>query len=122
MERTVAFELRSSDAVVRFAGLGFGAGLVPASTAAEAPGVAVLPVDDPAARHAVGLVHRAPAPSTPQRPGVPGPAPRGSRDGVSGQPAGRATRPGGGAGTASGCSAQASAATPSTRAGPACTT
>jgi DNA-binding transcriptional LysR family regulator len=65
VERTVAFELGTSDAVVRFAGLGFGAGLVPASTAAAASGVAVLTVDDPAARHPVGLVHRAPAPSTP---------------------------------------------------------
>jgi DNA-binding transcriptional LysR family regulator len=65
VERTAAFELGTSDAVARFAGLGFGAGLVPASTAAQAPRVAVLPVDDPAARHPVGLVHRAPAPSTP---------------------------------------------------------
>jgi DNA-binding transcriptional LysR family regulator len=65
VERTVAFELGTSDAVARFAGLGFGAGLVPASTAEHAPGVAVLTVDDAAARHPVGLVHRAPAPSTP---------------------------------------------------------
>jgi DNA-binding transcriptional LysR family regulator len=65
VERTVAFELGTSDAVVRFAGLGFGAALVPASAAEGVPDVAVLTVDDPAARHPIGLVHRSPAPSTP---------------------------------------------------------
>ncbi|MGY1662880.1 LysR family transcriptional regulator [Geodermatophilus sp. SYSU D00705] len=65
VERTVAFELGSSDAVVRFAGLGFGAALVPASAAEGVADVAVLTVGDPAARHPIGLVHRAPEPSTP---------------------------------------------------------
>jgi DNA-binding transcriptional LysR family regulator len=65
VQRTVAFELGSSDAVVRFAGLGFGAALVPASAAEGVADVAVLTVGDPAARHPIGLVHRAPEPSTP---------------------------------------------------------
>ena len=65
VDRTVAFELGTSDAVVRFAGLGFGAALVPASAADGVADVAVLTVDDPAARHPIGLVHRSPAPSTP---------------------------------------------------------
>jgi DNA-binding transcriptional LysR family regulator len=65
VERTVAFELGTSDAVVRFAGLGFGAALVPASAAEGASDVAILPLDDPAARHPIGLVHRSPAPSAP---------------------------------------------------------
>jgi DNA-binding transcriptional LysR family regulator len=63
--RTVAFELGSSDSVVRFAGLGFGAALVPASAAATVPGVSVLPLPDPLARHPISLVHRAPEPSAP---------------------------------------------------------
>jgi DNA-binding transcriptional LysR family regulator len=63
--RTVAFELGTSDSVVRFAGLGFGAALVPASAAATAPGVSVLPLPDPLARHPISLVHRAPEPSAP---------------------------------------------------------
>ncbi|SFL57685.1 LysR family transcriptional regulator [Geodermatophilus ruber] len=63
--RAVAFELSTSVAVVRFAGLGFGAALVPASAADGVRDVSVLPVDDPAARHPIGLVHRAPAPSAP---------------------------------------------------------
>jgi DNA-binding transcriptional LysR family regulator len=65
IERSVAFELGASDAVVRFAALGFGAALVPASAAEGMPDVAVLAVDDPAARHPIGLVHRSPAPPTP---------------------------------------------------------
>ncbi|SDM11569.1 DNA-binding transcriptional regulator, LysR family [Geodermatophilus siccatus] len=65
VERTVAFELGTPDAVARYAGLGLGAGLVPASTARAAARVAVLRLDDPTARHPIGLVHRAPAPSTP---------------------------------------------------------
>jgi DNA-binding transcriptional LysR family regulator len=63
--RTVAFELGTSDSVVRFAGLGFGAALVPASAAATVPGVSVLPLPDPLARHPISLVHRAPEPSAP---------------------------------------------------------
>jgi DNA-binding transcriptional LysR family regulator len=65
VQRTVAFELGTSDAVVRFAGLGFGAALVPASAAEGASGVAVLSLDDPAARHPIGLVHLSPTPSAP---------------------------------------------------------
>jgi DNA-binding transcriptional LysR family regulator len=62
VERAVAFALDTSEAVVRYVGLGFGAALVPAS-AADAPDVAVLALDDPQARHPVGLVHRKPQPS-----------------------------------------------------------
>jgi DNA-binding transcriptional LysR family regulator len=65
VECTVAFELGTPDAVARYAGLGLGTGLVPASTAQAATRVATLSLDDPKARHPIGLVHRAPAPSTP---------------------------------------------------------
>ncbi|MGY1706417.1 LysR family transcriptional regulator [Geodermatophilus sp. SYSU D00697] len=65
VERTVAFELGTPDAVTRYAGLGLGAGLVPTSTARAATLVAVLRLDDPTARHPIGLVHRAPTLSTP---------------------------------------------------------
>jgi len=65
VERTPAFELAGSGDVVRFAALGFGAALVPASAAAGVPGVAALALEDPAARHPIGLVHRSPEPSTP---------------------------------------------------------
>jgi DNA-binding transcriptional LysR family regulator len=62
--RTVAFALDSSDAVVRYVGLGLGVAVVPAS-AAEHPDVAVLPLDDARAQHPVSLVHRHPEPSAP---------------------------------------------------------
>ncbi len=62
VDRTVAFELGRSDAVVRFAGLGCGAALVPASTAEGVADVAVLTLDGPAARHPIGLVRRSPHP------------------------------------------------------------
>jgi DNA-binding transcriptional LysR family regulator len=65
VERTVAFELGTPDAVARYAGLGLGTGLVPASTARAVGRVVVLSLDDPKARHPIGLVHRAPSPSTP---------------------------------------------------------
>src|SRR3954468_23406664 len=65
VRRTVAFELGASDSVVRFVRLGFGAALVPASTASSATGVRVLRLPDPAARHPVSVVHRRPEPSTP---------------------------------------------------------
>jgi DNA-binding transcriptional LysR family regulator len=65
VSRTVAFELGSSDAVVRFAGLGFGAALAPASAAVAATGVAVLTLPDPRARHPISIVHQAPEPSAP---------------------------------------------------------
>jgi DNA-binding transcriptional LysR family regulator len=63
--RTVAFELGTSESVVRFAGLGFGAALVPASATATATGVTVLPLGDRDARHPLSLVHPTSGPSTP---------------------------------------------------------
>jgi DNA-binding transcriptional LysR family regulator len=63
--RRVAFELATSDAVVRFVGLGFGAAVVPRSAAADAPDVTVLALADPAARHPISLVHRRPEPAAP---------------------------------------------------------
>jgi DNA-binding transcriptional LysR family regulator len=63
--RRIAFELATSDAVVRFVGLGFGAAVVPRSAAAGAHDVAVLELADPAARHPISLVHRRPEPSAP---------------------------------------------------------
>ncbi len=63
--RRVAFELATSEAVVRFVGLGFGAALVPRSAAAGAADVTVLQLADPAARHPISLVHRRPEPSAP---------------------------------------------------------
>jgi DNA-binding transcriptional LysR family regulator len=66
VSRRVAFELGTSDAVVRFVGLGFGPAVVPRSAvAARPPGVTVLPLADPAARHPIGLVHRHPEPAAP---------------------------------------------------------
>jgi DNA-binding transcriptional LysR family regulator len=65
VERRVAFELGTSESVVRFAGLGFGAALVPASSVATATSVAVLTLTDPDARHPISLVHREPEPSAP---------------------------------------------------------
>jgi DNA-binding transcriptional LysR family regulator len=64
--RRIAFELSTSDAVVRFVALGFGAALVPRSAAeAQREDVDVLDLADPAARHPIGLVHRRPEPSAP---------------------------------------------------------
>jgi DNA-binding transcriptional LysR family regulator len=64
--RRIAFELSTSDAVVRFVALGFGPAVVPRSAAAARPeDVAVLDLADPAARHPIGLVHRQPEPSAP---------------------------------------------------------
>ena len=66
VDRRVAFELATSDAVVRFVALGFGAAVVPRSAADARRGeVAVLDLDDPAARHPISLVHRRPQPSAP---------------------------------------------------------
>jgi DNA-binding transcriptional LysR family regulator len=69
VQRGVAFALDTSDAVVRYVGLGLGVAVVPASTAAgQAAGngdVAAVPLDDPEARHPVSLVHRRPEPSAP---------------------------------------------------------
>jgi len=64
--RRVAFELATSDAVVRFVALGFGPAVVPRSAVAAQPAdVAVLELSDPAARHPISLVHRHPEPSAP---------------------------------------------------------
>jgi DNA-binding transcriptional LysR family regulator len=63
--RRIAFELATSEAVVRFVGLGFGAAVVPHSAAAGAGNVTVLRLADPAARHPISLVHRRPEPSAP---------------------------------------------------------
>ena len=64
--RRIAFELATSDAVVRFVALGFGPALVPRSAAAARPDdVAVLELADPAARHPISLVHRRPEPTAP---------------------------------------------------------
>ncbi|MGY1704549.1 LysR family transcriptional regulator [Geodermatophilus sp. SYSU D00697] len=65
VQRSVAFQLGTSDAVVRFVGLGFGAALVPASAAEGVAGAVVVALDDPAARHPIGQVHRSPVPSAP---------------------------------------------------------
>jgi DNA-binding transcriptional LysR family regulator len=66
VERRVAFEPATSDAVVRFVALGFGTAVVPRSAAAAGQhDVGVLEIADDAARHPIGLVHRRPAPSAP---------------------------------------------------------
>jgi DNA-binding transcriptional LysR family regulator len=62
--RHVAFELATSDAVVRFVGLGFGSAVVPRS-AARAADVTLVELADAAARHPISLVHRQPEPSAP---------------------------------------------------------
>jgi DNA-binding transcriptional LysR family regulator len=64
--RRIAFELSTSDAVVRFVALGFGPAVVPRSAVAVRPeDVAVLELADPSARHPIALVHRHPEPSAP---------------------------------------------------------
>ena len=65
VDHAAAFELGTSEAVVRFAGLGFGAGVVPASAVDPKADVAVLAIDDSAARHPIALVHQPPAPANP---------------------------------------------------------
>lgn len=64
--RRVAFELATSDVVVRYVALGFGAAVVPRSAAAGRGGdVVTLELADPAARHPTSLVHRRPEPAAP---------------------------------------------------------
>jgi DNA-binding transcriptional LysR family regulator len=63
--RSVAFELGTSESVVRFVGLGFGAALAPSSAVGTPADVSVLTLSDPAARHPIALVHQAPRPSAP---------------------------------------------------------
>jgi len=61
--RRIAFELSTSESVVRYVGLGFGAAVVPLS--AVRADVRALTLPDPLARHPVSLIHRHPAPSAP---------------------------------------------------------
>jgi DNA-binding transcriptional LysR family regulator len=63
--RTIAFELSSSQNVIRFVALGFGAALVPRSAAADRSDVRTLTLTDPLARHPVSLIHRHPTPTAP---------------------------------------------------------
>ncbi len=65
VQRRVAFELSTSESVIRFVGLGFGAAIVPASATAGHAAVTVRPLADRAARHPIGLVHRRPQPAAP---------------------------------------------------------
>ena len=66
VSRRIAFELSTSDALVRFVALGFGSALVPRSAAAARPDdVAVVELADAAARHPISLVHRSPEPTAP---------------------------------------------------------
>jgi DNA-binding transcriptional LysR family regulator len=62
--RKIAFELATSQDVVRLAGLGFGIAVVPTS-AAHASDVEILSLDDPDARHPISLIHSEPEPSAP---------------------------------------------------------
>ena len=62
---TIAFELGTSDAVVRFVGLGFGAAVVPLSAAVGRTDVVTLRLRDPEAQHPVSLIHRDPGPAAP---------------------------------------------------------
>jgi DNA-binding transcriptional LysR family regulator len=63
--RTIAFELGTSESVVRFVGLGFGAALVPPSAIGATSDVIELPLRDRDGRHPIALVHQAPRPSAP---------------------------------------------------------
>jgi DNA-binding transcriptional LysR family regulator len=65
VERRIAFELSTSEAVVRFVRLGFGPAVVPRSAVASVSGLVVQELADPEARHPIALVHRDPAPSAP---------------------------------------------------------
>ena len=64
LTRRIAFELSTSEAVVHYVALGFGAAIVPLS-AAVGTEVAVLTLPDRRARHPVSLIHRHPEPSAP---------------------------------------------------------
>jgi DNA-binding transcriptional LysR family regulator len=63
-DRSIAFELGTSQGLVRFVGLGFGAAIVPRS-AAQGADVVVLELADRAARHPISLLHQQPEPSAP---------------------------------------------------------
>src|SRR3954468_17962691 len=63
--RTVVFELGTSESVVRFVGLGFGAALVPHSAIGTTSDVIELALSDGDAKHPIALVHQAPQPSAP---------------------------------------------------------
>ena len=62
--RTIAFELGTSQSLVRFVGLGFGAAVVPRS-AAQGSDVVVLELADREAQHPISLLHLQPEPSAP---------------------------------------------------------
>ena len=64
VSRSIAFELSTSDNVVRFVQLGFGVALVPRSSV-RGRDVPARRLSDDRARHPVSLVHRSPAPSAP---------------------------------------------------------
>lgn len=63
--RTIAFELGSSDEVVRFVGMGFGTAVVPVSAVISRPDLAIVPLADREAQHPVAVIHRRPEPSAP---------------------------------------------------------
>lgn len=63
--RDIAFELSTSADLVRFAGLGFGAAVVPAAAAKDRSDVRALPLDDVDAQHPISVVHQRPEPSAP---------------------------------------------------------
>jgi DNA-binding transcriptional LysR family regulator len=66
VSRRITFELGTSEAVVRYAALGFGAAVVPLSAVAgRSDDVGWLPLADAAARHPISLVHRRPEPAAP---------------------------------------------------------
>jgi DNA-binding transcriptional LysR family regulator len=64
LTRRIAFELSTSEAVVRYVALGFGAAIVPVS-ATVGTDLAVLTLPDRRARHPISLIHRHPEPSAP---------------------------------------------------------
>ena len=64
LTRRVAFELSTSEAVVRYVALGFGAAVVPVS-ATVGTDLAVLTLPDRRARHPISLIHRHPQPPAP---------------------------------------------------------
>ncbi|HEY7273140.1 MAG TPA: LysR family transcriptional regulator [Actinoplanes sp.] len=63
--RTIAFELSTSEAIVRFVRLGFGAAVVPRSAVRPRSGVTIRALNDPEALHPISIVHRSPHPSAP---------------------------------------------------------
>jgi DNA-binding transcriptional LysR family regulator len=56
VHRTIAFELSTPSAVPHYVGLGLGVALMPEGPAGARDDIAVVALDDPLARHPVGLV------------------------------------------------------------------